>query len=87
MKDKVIEAGAIFLALIWFCLGYEDNTKAGDKKKAEVISTILEKLDSPTGLYIPPGMWRSMIEKALPLGVDGVVLLLNKFGVFKKSSE
>lgn len=85
MGSKVSEIVGVLIAIMWCCIGFEDNSKGADKKK-NVVDKITEAIDSPEGLHIAPGIWRDSIVKVLPLGVNFAVMFLNRFSVFSKSS-
>lgn len=86
MGDKVKEVLAVFMAIFWACVGYEDGTSSGEAKKKDVVNTIVKEIEDEDGFYIPPGKWRDAVVWAVPFGVNMVVRLLNNYGVFKKSS-
>lgn len=86
MKDTVKELVAIFMAVLWACLGSESSEVEGAKKRQTVIDEVLKELSSPEGLYIKPGFLFDAIKMGLPFAVDAAVKLLHSYEVFKKSS-
>lgn len=86
MKDTIKELVAIFMAVLWACVGAENSDTAGADKKQAVVDEVLKELTTPEGLYVAPGFLYDAIKMGLPFAVNAAVKLLNSFGVFKQSS-